>query len=155
MRNRTEQILPRAREDSLVVKELHGETLVYDPDSHEAHCLNQTSALIWKNCDGRTTVMETAQLLSRELDVPIEDEVIWLGLQQLEEAHLLQEPVMPRRELVRRIGIAALLLPAIAAMYVPPAYAQGSSCIGRPCNSNLDCCPTAPDCFESPAGCQQ
>ena len=48
--------LPRARKDGLVIKELSNETLVYDLERDEAHCLNQTAGLVWKQCDGRTTV---------------------------------------------------------------------------------------------------
>ena len=131
MRNRPDEPLPLARRDPLVVNEFHGEVLVYDPDSHDAYCLNPTSALVWKNCDGRTTITETAQLLGRELNVPIDNDVVWLALSQLEKAKLLQGQVEPppgsrkisRRELTRRIGIAALLLPAITVLFVPPAVA--------------------------------
>jgi hypothetical protein len=154
MTNRTEQLLPLARRDQLVVKELDGETLVYDLDTRKAHCLNQTAALIWKNCNGRMTVTETAQLLSRDLNAPVENEVIWLGLKQLDEARLLQEQIAPaviaqqisRRVLARRLGVAALLLPVVASLSVPPAsYAQ--SC-PDPCQTESDCCPAQPVCIE-------
>ena len=41
-------LLPRAHTDGLVIKELPNETLVYDLKTDEAHCLNQTAALVWK-----------------------------------------------------------------------------------------------------------
>ena len=156
MRNRPNEPLPLARRDPLVVNELHGEVLVYDPDSHDAYCLNPTSALVWKNCDGRATISETAQLLGRELSVPIDNEVVWLALTQLKKANLLAGEVKPplgatkisRRELTRRIGIAALLLPAITALSVPAAYAQASGCQGKPCDANTPCCPQQPNCVE-------
>ncbi|HJZ82776.1 MAG TPA: PqqD family peptide modification chaperone [Pyrinomonadaceae bacterium] len=47
--------LPRARSENLVIRELDDETLVYDMERDEAHCLNQTAALVWQRCDGRTT----------------------------------------------------------------------------------------------------
>ena len=45
--------LPHARTDNLVIRELDDETLVYDMERDEAHCLNQTAALVWKQCDGK------------------------------------------------------------------------------------------------------
>ena len=154
MRSRPDEPLPFARRDPLVVNELHGEVLVYDPDSHDAYCLNPTSALVWKNCDGHATITETAQLLGRELNAPIDDDVVWLALAQLEKANLLQGQVKPppgpgkisRRELTRRIGIAALLLPAITVLYVPPAFAAASGCAGVACADATGCCANQPFC---------
>jgi len=56
--------LPRARKDGLVIKELVNETLVYDLERDEAHCLNQTAALVWK-----TTVAKMAGFLGEQLDI--------------------------------------------------------------------------------------
>ena len=58
---------PTARRDRLIVRELENETLVYDQANDEAHCLNQTAALVWKHCDGRTTVDEIVTSLGAEL----------------------------------------------------------------------------------------
>lgn len=156
MKNRTDEPLPLARKDPLVIQDLHGEVLVYDPESHDAFCLNPTTALVWKNCDGRTTITETAQLLGRELNVPIDHDVVWLALSQLDKANLLQGQVEPppgsrkisRRELTRRIGIAALLLPAITALSVPAAgqSASGGNCLGFECGIDANCCPNYPFC---------
>src|SRR2546428_12799644 len=137
MKGRPDEPLPLARRDPLVINELHGEVLVYDPDSHDAYCLNPTSALVWKNCDGRATISETAQLLGRELNVPVDNDVVWLALAQLKKANLLAGEVKPpqgptkisRRELTRRIGIGALLLPAITVLSVPAVYAQSRGCL--------------------------
>jgi len=156
MRSRPDEPLPLARRDPLVVNELHGEVLVYDPDSHDAYCLNPTSALVWKNCDGQATIAETAQLLGRELNAPVDDDVVWLALAQLKKANLLQGEVkaplratkISRRELTRRIGIAALLLPAITALSVPAATQAASGCLGAACEGNFptQCCQQQPTC---------
>jgi len=37
-------VLPKARQDKLIVRELPNETLLYDHVSAKAHCLNQTAA---------------------------------------------------------------------------------------------------------------
>ena len=43
----TRALMPRARQDELVVEELQDETLVYDLERHKARCLNRTAALVW------------------------------------------------------------------------------------------------------------
>ena len=49
--------LPRMREQGLITDELPDEILVYDLDRHKAHCLNRTAALVWRQCDGKTSSM--------------------------------------------------------------------------------------------------
>jgi hypothetical protein len=140
--------LPRARKDKLIIKELADETLVYDRENDKAHCLNQTAARIWKNCDGNRTVSELAALLAAETSSTVPDEVVWLALDQLEKFDLLDDAPkmsfqfagMNRRELVRRIGLGALALPLIISINAPTAQAQGSKLPpGSCCTTNADC----------------
>lgn len=143
------ELLPLARTNALVVKELQDEVLVYDLKRDKAHCLNPTAATVWKRCDGKLAVTDMARLLEKEFKSPVKDEVVWLALQQLDRFHLLQEratgpsakPGLSRRELVRSIGVTALLLPAIISITAPTAQAQ-SSCkaIDAGCESNVECC---------------
>ena len=49
--------------------ELPEETLMYDRERHKALCLNRTSSLVWRRCDGQTTVEEMIAILAREMDV--------------------------------------------------------------------------------------
>ena len=55
-----ENLKPVARKRELVVQESGEETLVYDLVSNRASCLNQTSALVWKHCDGSKTIGDIA-----------------------------------------------------------------------------------------------
>ena len=48
-------MLPHARVNELIVRELPEETLVYDQKHDKAHCLNRAAALVWRHCDGQTT----------------------------------------------------------------------------------------------------
>jgi len=151
------QNVPLARRDSLIVKELADETLVYDLATDQAYCLNLTAARVWKNCDGERTVAQLGELMEIEADSAVPEEIIWLALDQLEKFNLLErapaKPVvlaqMNRRELARSIGIAAILLPVVLTITVPTALAQGSSCMNRPCNVPADCCPSNPVCNPS------
>lgn len=150
--NSRRQLLPLARTDALVVKELQDELLVYDLDRHKAHCLNQASALVWKHCDGKTTMQEMTRLLERELGTLVDDDVVWLALSQLRRFHLLGESKtlgmmkVSRRDLVRKYLPAAMVLPVILSIPAPTAAQAGSQPCGTatdPCGNFGDppCCP--------------
>lgn len=148
------QVLPLARTEQLVVRELPDELLVYDLDRHKAHCLNQASAIIWKHCDGKTTIAEAARLLERELDTSVDTDVVWLALNQLRRFHLLEEgPTIgmmkvSRRDLVRKYLPAALALPVILSIQSPASAQAGSGSCTAP-NNRPNGCPC-----EVPADCQ-
>lgn len=153
-------ILPRARANSLVIRELDDETLVYDLERDEAHCLNQTAALVWKHCDGKTTAAQAAQSLQSKLAVSVDADVIWLAVKQLSRFHLVEgskkSPAVSRRNLVLKYAPAALALPVIMSI-AAPTPAQGASCAkaGQPCGgTNPQCCQGL-FCFGSPATCGQ
>jgi hypothetical protein len=151
-----EQTKPLARSEGLVVQELSNEVLVYDLERDKAHCLNQTAALVWKHCDGKNSVSEIAQILAKESGLPVEQEVVWLALDQLGKAQLLPDKVtkMPdnlrnsRRALLKKIGLAtAIALPAVTSILAPAAYAQascvgiGAGCLPPPSPPATTCCP--------------
>ena len=79
----TTALMPRARQDELVVEELQDETLVYDLERHKARCLNRTAALVWRHCDGQTSVAEVAALLEEQLAIPADEAVVWMALDRL------------------------------------------------------------------------
>ena len=146
----TFELKPRARTDGLVVKELAHELLIYDLTRHKAHCLNETSALVWRECDGESSVVELTRKLERNLATPLDDDVVLLALNQLRRFHLLEpERSLPaamgvsRRDLVRKYLPAALVLPLI--LSIPsPASAQAASIpcatLGEVCDQ-VPCCP--------------
>jgi Coenzyme PQQ synthesis protein D (PqqD) len=148
----SESFKPLARKDRLVINELPEEIVVYDLESHKAHCLNRTAALVWKRCDGRTAPAKIARLLREELKAPISEDLVWYALEQLGKDKLLTEKFaragaasaveLSRRELVRRLGLAAVVaLPLITTMVAPtPVQAAASGCVD--CNGVL-CCPPA------------
>lgn len=47
---------PQARRDRLVVRDLEGETLVYDLDTYRAHYLNGVASRLGRRSHGRTSV---------------------------------------------------------------------------------------------------
>ncbi len=142
--------LPKMREQGLVIDELPDEVLVYDLDRHKAHCLNQTAALVWKQCDGRTTPRIIARRLEKELQAPCNEDMVWLALSQLEGIDLLEQGVslppqlagLSRREMVRALGIAAAVAVPLVTSIVAPTAAEAATCAstGQDCKK-IACCP--------------
>jgi hypothetical protein len=131
---------PVARRDDLVVRELDGETLVYDLDSHYAHCLNETAAAVWRACDGKTKPAAIAAELGYE------EEVVWLALEELWKLSLLEGETAPEPGLTlsrRRLLKTALVAIPVAATIAAPPAAGAASCSGLegPCTTVDDCCP--------------
>jgi hypothetical protein len=153
---------PLSRNEKIVIQELEKETLIYDLRNHKAFCLNQTSAMIWKACDGTKSVTEISQTLSRHLKSNVSKDLVWFALEQLKSENLLEDSsgfVTPldnlsRREAVKRVGLASIImLPVISALVAPTAIAaqSASSCFpadnsgsnstpGCPCVGTFDCC---------------
>jgi hypothetical protein len=144
-----------------VVTELDGEQLVYDLRSHEMHHLNRTSTVVWRACDGDTTVEQVMDGLP-ELDSSTIDDVLWLALGQLQSASLLEDTYdspsgagsYSRRSLLKKglVG-SAVALPVLSSLIAPSAIAHASPCgnlTGRPngcvcaadgnCTSPSICC---------------
>jgi hypothetical protein len=156
--------LPKARKEKLIIKELEGETLVYDLETDKAHCLNLSAARVWQYCDGNRSVAEIRELVSQNIDSRVTNEVVLLALDQLQKFALLENADqsafqlagMNRRELVRRIGMGALALPLIVSLAAPPASAQASNpSLNICCGSPLDCippltCKQNPTCIGQP-----
>ena len=147
---------PTARQDGLIVNTLEGETLVYDRERDEAHCLNQTAALVWKHCDGRTTVDDIAIRVGVEQNEFVDPKVVWLALAQLRKRRLLLEriprpvsrlirPRISRRELAFKLGqVMVIALPLITTIAAPmPTSAASCTNCSPP---TTQCCPPGCPC---------
>jgi Coenzyme PQQ synthesis protein D (PqqD) len=144
----TNQLKPRARTEGLVIETLPDETLVYDLDRDVAHCLNQTASLVWRRCDGSNTTKQIARALTKELDQPVDESLVWLALNQLERNRLLRDPVpahipaIDRRDVIRALAVGAVVAVPVVASIVAPAPAQAASCFpnGSGCETSAECC---------------
>ena len=123
---------PKGRTEGVVESELPDELLVYDLERHRADALNRTAAPVWKACDGLRTVGEIAEAVGRGAGARVDARVVWLALERLSRARLLETPLrrpaglsgLTRRDLARLgVGIA---LPAIVSILAPRALAQAS-----------------------------
>ncbi len=155
--------LPRARQDGLLEETVGEELLLYDQDSHTAHCLSPIAACVWRQCDGEHDLAGLAQLVGASEDLVVG------ALHELLEKELLDtEPALTqstssgesRREAIvrtARYGAAAaagsMIVSATAAT---PAMAEstkgGSCCQCKSGGMNRACTTTAVNCCQT-AGC--
>ena len=130
------------------------EVLVYDSRTDKGFCLNQTAAFVWKSCTGENSVTDIVKQFENKSGAAVENDLIWLAIDQLNERNLLEGNVPAhfagesRRSVLKKIGFASMVaLPVIASMAAPTAVmAVGCSgtrngnagectgCEGAPCS---------------------
>lgn len=144
------RVAPKAREENLVVQELDGEVLIYDLNTNKAFSLNETSSLVWQLCDGDKSVSEISESISRKLDSPANEDLVWLALEQLKKEKLIangEEVVsnfagMSRREVIKKVGMGTMIaLPLVSSLVAPAAVSAQSSgaCAAGMCGVSLAC----------------
>lgn len=164
---------PLSRQNELVIKELGHEILIYDLKINKAHCLNETSALVWNLCDGKKSVSEISRLITGKLRSSVDEEFVFYALEQLQKQNLLvlneEVPVnlsgLSRREVIRRVGLTSVVaLPLVSSLVAPTAAHAASggaglneACTGTigtqgSCASGFVCCPDI--LVSSPNTCQ-
>ena len=119
---------PKSQQNEIVVQVMEYEILVYDLRSNKALCLNETSALVWQMCDGKTSVSEIAEKIGKEINQSMSNESIWLAIDQLRKENLLTNgdeieshfAGLSRREVIRKVGFASLVaLPIVSSIVAP------------------------------------
>ncbi len=141
--------IPVARKEGLVIQEMPEEVLVYDLDTNKAHCLNKTAAFVWKSCDGKNSVADIKNLFGSDSG-NVSDDLVWLAIDQLNENNLLENEIkanfngQTRREVIKKIGLAAVIgIPVVASLVAPKSIMAVASCA---CVTVADCpgrgCPT-------------
>jgi hypothetical protein len=158
--------LPKSRESEVVVQEIEKEILIYDLKVNKAYCLNKTSSLVYQFCNGKNTVAEISNLISKKLNQPVTEDLVWLALDGFKQDNLLEnnEQVeidfnnLSRRQVIRNIGLGSMvMLPLISSLIAPiAAQAQSggsptnlpilsscsasSQCASGNCVNNTRCC---------------
>lgn len=126
---------PKATTEQLVAQKLEDELLIYDLRTNRAVCLNQTAALVWQNCDGKSGVSKIGQKLEKKLGVSVSEELIMFAVSELKGKGLLEngESIankfkgLSRREIVKKVGFASLVSLPIVSSIVAPAAAAAQS----------------------------
>jgi hypothetical protein len=141
---------PVARNEDLLVEEIHDETVVFDTRSREAHCLSPLAAVVFAHCDGETSIDDLASLASERLGEPVDPERVRDALALLEERSLLdtvgqQDDGLSRRQMIKRSAVTGGLVasaPLITSVFPPTAAAASSAtCGGPPPLPTVLCCP--------------
>jgi hypothetical protein len=155
---------PRARREGVLASDVGDEVVLYDSKQHRGHCLNRPAAIVWRHLDGQTSIAELVRRLRDELDGPADEAMVWVALEELDRAELLEERLhrpaagrVSRRQVLRRLGIAAgggaVVLPAISSILAPPAHAQVSAvACGPPDNCQTFTCPGGCACVPTTEG---
>src|SRR4051794_37128250 len=157
--NKTASTVPAARAEGLLVQTLGDETVIYDTEAKEAHCLKPLAAVVFHSSDGHATVGELARTAEARLGSAVSDADVADAVAQLESVGLLQTALVvragngvvatngrgvSRREMLRRVGFAgatAAVGTSLVTSIVPPnAFALSgipAGCTG--CTQNKDC----------------
>jgi len=155
--------LSKVRADVLT-HQLDDQVLVYDPKSNRVHLLDQTTACVMQLLQegGRSVEEVTAELALRIGYVPSPG-LLWLGIEELRRAGLLDEgdaarrfhggAGMFRRAMLRKVasaGATALLVPLVVTLSPEAAFAQASVCV-----ANAACCvPGVDTCCDNKKTCK-
>ena len=163
-------VTPTARTEKLVVQDSVNEILVYDLETNTAHCLNETAAFVWSNCDGKKSATEIETLVTKKFGKGADSEFVWLALDSLKKSNLLENSEtieanfdgLSRRQVIKRIGFASMvLLPIVSSIIAPSAASAqsgnlatcGGSCIGRQCPSSCSTCTNMGTCSNTGNSC--
>ena len=158
--------LPKTRSSGILTREIPGELLIYDMKRHMAYCLNETAASIWKQCNGKRTVIEITRQLEKSCKISMDTRIVWLALDQLEKRHLLEprfsfpsQRVMSRRGLLSSLGLATTVALPIVVSIIAPTAVQAATCGGKiptaQCNNVVRvgcCCANSRTCTQTSPG---
>lgn len=148
---------PTARRSGIVVQEMPGEVLIYDMEHNKAHCLNESAALVWKNCNGQNSVSDIVKTFEATGNGKVSEDFVWLAIDQLRENGLMADELpqrfagRSRREVLKTIGLGAMVaLPVVASLVAPKNALASVSCVCQvPANCLTLVCPSTSNCNQN------
>ena len=128
------------------------ETVIFNTETKEAHCLNALAGFVFANADGQSTMADLAERATAKLARDVSVQELNDAVVQLRGRSLLDEPFVvlegtSRREVMKRFAYASAAVTAASTMItsiVAPAAAAVTTPIpvGCPgCTQNKDCHP--------------
>ena len=153
-----------SRKPRLVVRAVGSETIVYDPRTHQAHCLGTVAAAVWRECDGHRSTSEIAERMRLAGGGPIDEASVAVALRRLERAGLVDGQASRivagpdghgsghaagRRAALRRVAALAGL--AVASLVVPTPEAAAATCKPN-CSLEVAALPSASAATSAAAG---
>jgi hypothetical protein len=152
---------PKSKIENIVVQDFENEVLIYDLAINRVFCLNETATMIYRLCDGKKSIGDIAELLSRQMKEPITEDFVWLALDGFKRDNLLANSSeiflnfngFSRREMIRRAGLATMAaLPLVIGVIAPTAaQAQSDLCFNVDCNDGNVC--TFDSCDQATGNC--
>ena len=147
----TASLRPLARPDT-IVSELDDEALIYDFESHRAHCVSKVAFRVYQLCDGRRTLrVITAELARRGAVVP--EVVVAQAVDEFAAAGLLlvapagRAVNFSRRNAMKKMALTAGMAVAVPMVWsiVAPSVAEAASKCVAACQGTTStsiCCGT-------------
>jgi len=106
VRKQTAIARPVARAEGLVIESVGDETVVFDVDSKEAHCLKSLAAAVFMYADGNRTASDIAELAAYRMGTPVTEVEVNDAVAQLDSRSLLDAgPVVVRNGISRRTAL--------------------------------------------------
>jgi hypothetical protein len=131
----------RYKQKRVISRIIGNELILYDEQTHTAHCLNDVAREIWLSCEQDRSLAQVLHEVRTKWPGVGEDAVAGalgnlVSAGVVEETSVLENISHSRRQAVRKIVTAAAVLPVITSILVPPANAaqsptHGASRIGH------------------------
>ncbi len=153
-RKQASELRPAARSEQLIVEKVGDETVIYDLDSKEAHCLKALAAVVFDCADGASNASDIAELASYRLARPVTEAEVLESLAQLDDSSLLVQPSpseqngVSRRQALRTFAAAGAGTILVTTVSAPAALAWST---GSTCKALTPSC--TPDCSDKDGSC--
>src|ERR671935_458869 len=85
---------PAARADGLLIEQIGSETVVYDTEAKQAHCLRGLASVLFTAADGKTSAEDLAAHAEKALGEPVTYIQVQEAIAQLEACALLDTPLL-------------------------------------------------------------
>jgi hypothetical protein len=173
VRKQTAITRPVARAEGLLVESVGDETVIYDLDTKEAHCLKSLAAAVFMYADGNRTASDIAELAAYRMGTPVTESEVNDAFAQLETRALLDAgPVVvrngiSRRDAIKKFGVVAgvaTVTPLIATVsasaapgdsLIPTGGCCGDSSTGDTCTGGNPTCQSGHCCQNLDASAKQ
>ncbi len=135
---------PLARSPGLLTEQVDSETVIFDEETKQAHCLAPLASVVFAHCDGHTSPAQLAGLASESLKEQVGEEQVQVALAQLEERGLLSSslPVrISRRDMIHRgaaVGTAAAAATTLI-LTIDPSVSLAAQCTSTACKNDNQC----------------
>ena len=133
----TRPLRPVARNEDLLVEEIHDETVVFDTRSREAHCLGPLAAVVFAHCDGQTSTDELVALRPTSWASLWTQSACTMPWRSWRSGSLLadasQQDGLSRRQMIKRSAVTGGVVasaPLIASVFPPTAAAASTATCG-------------------------